>query len=77
MEQIRKIFESFVGDDTYFIKPGLQPKLPLHRLSQLKARLSELEYNEVEDLVFAACSAGELQGFINGFTYHQNQVEHK
>lgn len=77
MEQARELFESFVGNDAYFLQPGLQPKPPLHRLSSLKARLSELDYNEVEDLVFAACSAGEIQGFINGFTYHQKQVESK
>lgn len=73
MRQAEEMFEDFIHEDFYFLEHEKQPQIPLNRLIKLKEKLSEELYNEIEDLVYAASSAGEKQGFINGITYTYNK----
>lgn len=68
MEHAKDIYEAYIDSDDYFLESGRQPKVPTERLHYLKEHyhMTEEEYTEIEDVVFAACSLGEMQGFVNG-----------
>lgn len=68
---VETIFEQYILQDEYYTK-GHQPIPPKERLRTMKAKYSKEQYDEIEDIVYAALSLGERQGFINGYTYHNS-----
>lgn len=73
MKQMEELFEQFILSDEYYERRDCQPKAPMKELKHLREKFNEQDYNEIEDVVFAALSRGEKQGFINGYTYCAQQ----